>query len=71
MSENNKDGDLYRLIECSETPNHTRILAAQVLELKRDICHLKKINKWQLGMITSILASMLIVMFELAFMNIK
>jgi len=58
--------ELKKLIESNDCPPYARMLAVNQLETRRDVCWLKKeveylrrLNKWQVGLLVSILASIM------------
>ena len=55
MSGNNMHDKLVEIIENEDAPNYVRVMALAMIETKKELCYLKKLNKWQVGLIVSLL----------------
>jgi len=68
MNSNNSNNDLHQklmeIIECENTPSYTKVIALAMIETRKELCYLKKLNKWQIGLIVSILITILGLMFR-------
>ena len=55
MSDNNIHDKLIEVIESEDVPNYVRVIAVAMIETRKELCYLKKLNKWQVGLIVSLL----------------
>jgi len=63
----NPDDELKKLIESNDCPSYVRVLAVHQLETRKDVCwlkkevgYLRKLNWGQLGLLVSILVSIVV-----------
>lgn len=55
MSGDNLHDRLVEVIESEDSPSYARVIAIAMIETKKELCYLKKLNKWQVGLIVSLL----------------
>jgi len=62
VNPSNPDDELKKLIESNDCPSYARILAVNQLETRKDVCwlkkeieYLRKLNRWQIGLLVGIL----------------
>lgn len=55
MSDSNIHDKLVEVIENEDAPNYVKVIAVAIIETRKELCYLKKLNKWQIGLIVSLL----------------
>lgn len=55
MSDSDLHSELIEIIENEDSPNYARVIALAMIETRKELCYLKKLNKWQIGLIVSLL----------------
>jgi len=55
MNDNDLHSKLIEIIENEDSSNYVRVIALAIIETRNELCYLKKLNKWQIGLIVSLL----------------
>ena len=64
MNSNDIHEKLMEIIEDDDCPSYAKVMAMAVLETRKELCYLKRLNKWQIGLIVSILVALITSMFR-------
>jgi len=59
MNSNDIHEKLMEIVEDDDCPSYAKVMSMAIIETRKDVCYLKKLNKWQIGLIVSILVAIL------------
>ena len=67
MDNNSISDEIRKVLEHEDCPDYVKLLAISQLETRKDVCMLKKeleylrmLNKWQIGLLVSMLISIVV-----------
>jgi len=55
MNNNDLHEKLVEILEDDNCPSYARVMSIAIIETRKELCYLKKLNKWQVGLIVSLL----------------